>query len=91
MFNGADLRGKAPSGRELAPQATEGECVAVKRILLHRLRRLLPPLRGPPPSRREAFVSNRVPDKLQFNNTNYLKQSRADFGAAMLLLSVNYS
>ena len=36
MFNGADLHGKAPSGRELAPQATEGECVTVKRFLLHR-------------------------------------------------------
>ena len=33
---------KAPSGRELAPQATEGERVAVKFNLISKSRRLLP-------------------------------------------------
>ena len=46
---------KAPSGRELAPQATEGERVAVKFHQISKSRRLLPPLRGPPFLPEEGF------------------------------------
>ncbi|MBQ1260070.1 MAG: hypothetical protein IIX97_08170, partial [Clostridia bacterium] len=39
---------KAPSGRELAPKATEGERVTIKLIKTPKSRRLLPPLSRSP-------------------------------------------
>lgn len=45
---------KAPSGRELSPQATEGECVTIKRANL-KFRRLLPPLSRSPFLPEEGF------------------------------------
>ena len=42
------------------PKATEGERVAVKFNQISKSRRLLPPLRGPPSSRRKAFVSSNL-------------------------------
>ena len=47
---------KAPSGRELPTESGEGERVTIKFIKTPKTRRLLPPLRGPPSSRRNAFA-----------------------------------
>ena len=40
---------KAPSGRELSPKVTEGECDTLKFYLILKLRRLLPPQAVPLP------------------------------------------
>ena len=50
------------------------------------LRRLLPPLRGPPPSRREAFVSNRLSAKSKFEATK--KGADAPFSYKDLLTRI---
>ena len=54
-FYEANLR-KAPSGRELAPKATEGERVTIKLIKTQKSRRLLPPPTREPP-KLISFVS----------------------------------
>ena len=47
---------KAPSGRELSPQATEGERVIMRSIYIPSHAGSFHRYRGPPPARREAFA-----------------------------------
>ena len=50
------MNDKAPSGRELSPKVTEGECDCTSNKARVFTRRLLPSFatQNPPPSRREA-------------------------------------
>ena len=64
-------------------EATEGECVHVEIIRTSRSARLLPPLRGPPPSRREAIFLSVLFILLMTNLISYFVSGlRADIESA---------